>query len=122
MSERRRSSTASTRISPRLPPKRSLVCRFAGGPPPAVKPKYGRAHARFERGSWYRHVASWALGCSLLAGGMWLADWDMERAEALVTVARVWTIAMLADGVYSLSFTFKPRPEPRRRQLSYSAR
>ncbi|MFB9903486.1 hypothetical protein [Allokutzneria oryzae] len=94
--------------------------RFAGGPPPPAKPKHGRAHARFVRANWYQHVASWALGCSLLAGGLWLADWDLGRAEVLLTVAKVWTIAMLVDGVYSLSFTVKPRPEPKRPELAYS--
>ena len=96
--------------------------RFAGGPPPRQKPEFGRAHARYLRRGWFQHLAAWALGCSLLVGGLWLADWDMTRAEALVEVARIWTIVMLADGVYSLSFTFKPKPEPSRREVSLSRR
>ncbi|WP_086825101.1 hypothetical protein [Allokutzneria sp. NRRL B-24872] len=94
--------------------------RFAGGPPPVRKPEHGRAHAQHLRSGWFRHVASWALGVSLLAGGLWLADWDLGRAEALADVAMIWTVVLVVDGVYSLSFTFKPKPEPRQREVSLS--
>lgn len=82
--------------------------RFAGGPAPAPRPKYGREHAAHERRAWLRHVVAWAVGCALIGLAVVLVG-DPSRTEALAGVAGVWTIVLVIDGVISLSYTLSPR-------------
>lgn len=82
--------------------------RYAGGPAPAPKPKWGRAHAAYERKALLRHVVAWAVGCGLLGAAILLIG-DASRTEALFNTARVWTLVLVIDAVISLSYTFSPR-------------
>lgn len=82
--------------------------RFAGGPPPSRPPAGGVGHARYQRGQWARHLLAWAVGCALLLGGVALVG-DPNRGEALLGIARGWTLLLAADFVWSMSYTIWPR-------------
>ncbi|MEW6635793.1 MAG: hypothetical protein AB1425_03160 [Actinomycetota bacterium] len=82
--------------------------RFAGGPPPQRPPKYGREHARYERGGWYRHLLAWCIGSALLVGMAWLVG-DPEASEALLGKAVLWACVVAIDFVWSFSYTLWPR-------------
>ncbi len=84
--------------------------RFAGGPPPPRLPKAGSEHARHERRQWKRHLLAWAVGCILLLGGVALVG-DPERTEALTGIAGGWTLVLVADFLWSFSYTLWPRKE-----------
>ena len=79
--------------------------RFAGGPAPTPKPRYGRAHAAYERRGFARHLLAWAIGCGLLGAAILLIG-DASRTEALFNTARLWTLVLAIDGAISLSYTF----------------
>jgi hypothetical protein len=86
--------------------------RFAGGPAPTPKPRYGRAHAAYERRGFARHLLAWAIGCGLLGAAILLIG-DASRTEALFNTARLWTLVLAIDGAISLSYTFSPKkPKP----------
>ena len=81
--------------------------RFAGGPPPPRPPKTGTEHARHERCQWARHLLAWAVGCSLLLGGVSFVG-DASRTGALVNTAQVWTLVLAVDFLWSFSYTLWP--------------
>jgi hypothetical protein len=91
--------------------------RYADGPPPQRPPRSGREHAARERREWLRHLLAWATGTALLGLGV-LAVGDLDRTEALVNVAVLWTFVLAIDFLISFSYTLWPRrakgPEPRR--------
>ncbi|PYI52651.1 hypothetical protein [Paenibacillus flagellatus] len=82
--------------------------RFAGGPPPAKKPKHGREHARAERVGWLHHLLAWAIGCAVLYGMVWLTG-DADRTDSLVKLARLWSLVLGIDFLISFSYTLWPR-------------
>lgn len=82
--------------------------RFAGGPPPAPKPRYGVEHARRERQMWFLHMVGWAIGCLLLYG-MIAVTGDSSRTEALLGTIRTWSAVLGIDFLYSFSYTLWPR-------------
>jgi hypothetical protein len=82
--------------------------RFAGGPPPERPPRTGRLHAARERREWLRHVLAWATGSALLGLGVLLVG-DLDRTEALVNVAVLWTFVLAIDFLVSFSYTLSPR-------------
>lgn len=84
--------------------------RFAGGPAPAPRPRTGRAHAAHERRGLARHAVAYAVGASLLGAGILLVG-DADRTEAMLGMLRLWTLVLAVDGVVSLSYTVRPRPE-----------
>ncbi|MFC9976427.1 hypothetical protein ACFVH6_36580 [Spirillospora sp. NPDC127200] len=57
--------------------------RYAGGPPPAPKPKYGRARTRYEWREFGKAVIAWAIGCGVLYGMIVMVD-DAERTRQLL--------------------------------------
>ena len=79
--------------------------RFAGGPPPERPPRTGRGHAARER---RRHLKAWAVGSALLGLGV-LVVGDLERTQALVNVAALWTLVLVIDFLISFSYTLRPR-------------
>lgn len=85
--------------------------RFAGGPPPPPKPRYGKAHAARERAGWVRHVLAWAVGCALLLLVVVVIG-DLGRTGALMHTAQLWTLVLVIDGIISLSYTIRPRRDP----------
>jgi hypothetical protein len=82
--------------------------RFAGGPPPRRAPRTGRLHAARERREWLRHLLAWATGSALLGLGILLVG-DLDRTQALVNVAVLWTFVLAIDFVVSFSYTLFPR-------------
>lgn len=57
--------------------------RFAGGPPPRGKPKYGRARTRYEWREFGKAAAATAIACGLLVAMIVLVG-DADRTQALV--------------------------------------
>ncbi|NNG41170.1 hypothetical protein HJ588_18070 [Flexivirga sp. ID2601S] len=86
--------------------------RFAGGPAPATKPRYGAAHAAAERSAWFAHLRAWAVGCALLGLAI-VAIGDANRTEVLLNTARLWTLVLVIDGIISWSYTVRPKAAPR---------
>ncbi|WP_106769512.1 hypothetical protein [Paenibacillus faecalis] len=82
--------------------------RYAGGPKPESKPKYGKSRARFERQGWYRHFMAWVLGALLLLG-MVLIVGDVSRTKALERVALGWAVVVAIDFIISFSYTLWPK-------------
>lgn len=87
--------------------------RFAGGPPPSPKPRYGKAHAARERAAWARHLLAWAVGCALLMLVVAVVG-DPDRTQALLRIAQLWTLVLVIDGIISLSYTIHPKRTPSR--------
>ena len=82
--------------------------RFAGGPAPERPPRTGLGHAARERREWLRHVVAWATGTALLGLGV-LVVGDLDRTQALVSVAALWTLVLAIDFLISFSYTLWPR-------------
>jgi hypothetical protein len=82
--------------------------RFAGAPPPERPPRTGRLHAARERREWLRHVVAWVTGTALLGLGVLLVG-DLDRTQALVNVAALWTLVLAIDFLISFSYTLWPR-------------
>ncbi|AJY77761.1 hypothetical protein [Paenibacillus beijingensis] len=82
--------------------------RFASGPAPAKKVKFGKEHARNERRAWFLHLLSWAIGCALLYGIILWVD-ENSRTDALLQVIRLWSIVLSIDFLISFSYTLWPR-------------
>jgi hypothetical protein len=83
--------------------------RFAGGPPPERPPRAGREHAARERREWARHAVAWLTGTALLGVGI-LVVGDLDRTQALVSTAALWTLVLAIDFAISFSYTLWPRP------------
>ncbi|WP_223069739.1 hypothetical protein [Paenibacillus caui] len=82
--------------------------RFAGGPAPVKKAKFGKEHARNQRHGWFLHLVSWAIGCSLLYGIILWVNED-SQTEALLQVIRLWSVVLVIDFLISFSYTLWPR-------------
>jgi hypothetical protein len=86
--------------------------RFAGGPKPSTKPKYGKEHARHERQMWYFHLLAWGIGCALLGGLIWIVG-DFSRTSELAVMVLRWSIILLIDFLWSFSYSIWPRKKTR---------
>ena len=82
--------------------------RFADGPSPEKKVRYGREHAHRERIGWFKHLLAWAIGCSILYGMILLVNME-SRTEGLSELVQIWSIVLGVDFVHSFSYTFWPR-------------
>ena len=82
--------------------------RFAGGPAPERLPRTGLAHASRQRREWLRHLLAWSTGTALLGIGV-LVVGDVERTQALLNVAALWTLVLVVDFLISFSYTIWPR-------------
>ncbi|MDQ0060661.1 hypothetical protein [Paenibacillus harenae] len=89
--------------------------RFAGGPAPVGKPKYGREHAAYERNAWLHHLLAWAIGSAILYGMILFVD-DADRTEALLGTLRTWSIVLAVDFIISFNYTVSPRKEKTKAQ------
>lgn len=87
--------------------------RFAGGPAPVPKARYGREHARAERLGWFKHLLAWAIGCLCLAGMIYLVG-DRDGTQTLAQIGRVWSIVLGIDFLISFSYTLSPRKVKRK--------
>ncbi|RYL92648.1 hypothetical protein ABNN70_01950 [Sporolactobacillus sp. Y61] len=83
---------------------------FAGGPAPAKKPKFGKAHARWERQGWYRHLLAWFIGSGLMLVVYFLSG-HPDQNEVLFKTARLWLIILAADFIISFSYTLFPKKD-----------
>lgn len=84
--------------------------RFANGPAPAPKPKYGAAKARYERVMWAHHLLAWVIGGLVMLGLIWWVD-DAGRTSALFQTLQVWSVVLAIDFVISISYTIWPKQE-----------
>lgn len=82
--------------------------RFASGPAPEKKTKYGKGHARNERHGWYRHLAAWVIGCAILYGMIILVN-EPDRTTRLLQFIRTWSFVLAIDFLISFSYTLFPR-------------
>lgn len=82
--------------------------RFAGGPPPPKKPRYGAAKAAHERSAWYAHLRAYAVGAALLGLAI-AAIHDAQRTQALTSTLQLWTLVLAIDAVISFSYTVFPK-------------
>ena len=85
--------------------------RFSGGLLPPRPPKTGPEHARRERRQWARHLLAWAVGCSLLLGGVVFVG-DPSRIGALIGTAQGWTVVLAVDFLWSFSYALRPPKNP----------
>ncbi len=98
--------------------------RFADGPPPTRPPRFGPAHARYQRRQWLRHLLAWAIGCALLLAAMAYVG-DRDRTTALEGWIQRWTFVLAIDFLWSFSYTIRPRRpegEPAEPALTEAAR
>ena len=79
-----------------------------------------RAHAARERREWLRHLLAWATGTSLLGLGI-LVVGDLDRTQALASMAALWTLILAIDFVISFSYTLFPRAAKERGARSHPA-
>ncbi|UNK18560.1 hypothetical protein MNQ98_00380 [Paenibacillus sp. N3/727] len=86
--------------------------RFAGGPRPETRPKYGKNRAQWERQGWYRHLLAWVLGALLLVGMVMIVG-DASRTKELERIAFGWAGVVVIDFVISFSYTLWPKKEAR---------
>lgn len=85
--------------------------RFAGGPKPKERPKYGKERSVYEIVGWTRHLVSYVIGAGLLFGLSYLIQ-APERTEALIQLARVWGMVLGIDFVISISYVIWPKKHP----------
>ncbi|MBO0688998.1 MAG: hypothetical protein J2P40_05400 [Candidatus Dormibacteraeota bacterium] len=86
--------------------------RFAGGPPPARRPRYGMERTRYEWGFWLWMLLGGAVSCALLLLGVALVG-DLEQAEVLFTwMVRVGVILAIAL-IWPVTYTIWPA-QPKR--------
>ncbi|MFG2089979.1 MULTISPECIES: hypothetical protein [unclassified Spirillospora] len=86
--------------------------RFAGGPPPRGRPKYGRARTRYEWREFGKAAIATAIACGLLAAMIVLVG-DAGRTEAL----RGWLgrlgLVLAIWSLWPVTHTLWPaRPKP----------
>ncbi|MDO7908605.1 hypothetical protein Q5741_19640 [Paenibacillus sp. JX-17] len=84
--------------------------RFAGGGKPRKKPRYGKQHAKRERAGWYRHVLAFIIGSGLLLGMIQMVG-DHSKTSSLMSIIRVWALALGIDFLISFSYTLWPREQ-----------
>jgi hypothetical protein len=82
--------------------------KFANGPKPALKPKFGKEHAKHERQMFHRHLLGWVIGNALLCAMILLIGIG-KQTEALVNVMSLWGVVLAIDFLISYSYTLFPR-------------
>lgn len=86
--------------------------RYANGPAPTRKPKFGREHARHERQMWYRHLLAWLIGSGILCLLiLYVGDWS--RTQSLAMMILRWLVILVIDFLWSFSYTIWPRKTAR---------
>ncbi|PTM58833.1 hypothetical protein [Desmospora activa] len=65
-------------------------------------------HARRERNGWFKHLLIYAIAHGIYFL-MMTFQWEAISFETLSNISSIWTIILVVDGVYSLSFTIFPR-------------
>lgn len=85
--------------------------RFAGGPKPKGKPKYGKERSVYEMVGWARHFISYVIGAGLLYGLTYLIQ-APERTEALIQLVNTWGMILTIDFIISISYVIWPKKHP----------
>lgn len=85
--------------------------RFAGGPPPARPPRYGRARAVHEWKTCGRSVLGAAIAAALLQGAVWYVG-DAGRSESLEQWQAKMALVAGISVVIALSYTIWPKKDP----------
>ncbi|WNO69014.1 hypothetical protein RPQ02_36985 [Streptomyces sp. AM2-3-1] len=81
---------------------------IAGGPAPALPPKYGQEHAAYERRQWLRHLSAYAVAVPVM-GLFTLLVGDLRRVAPMWGPTGVWGIVVVIDFLISFSYTVAPR-------------
>jgi hypothetical protein len=86
--------------------------RFAGGPPPEPKPKYGRGKVLYEWKEFGKALLMWAISCGLLAGAIVFVN-DPANTEVFVSWIQRLTLVLGVWFVFwPLGYTvFPPKPK-----------
>lgn len=82
--------------------------RFANGPAPVPKPKYGVEHARHECTGFLLHLLAYAIGFVVLKGMIYMVG-DASLTENLSGTINIWGIIVGIDALISLSYTLWPK-------------
>ncbi|WP_232223975.1 hypothetical protein [Anoxybacteroides tepidamans] len=82
--------------------------------PAANVPRFGKAHAKYERQGWYRHWFAWAIGNAIILLMIWLVG-DFMKAKELIKVTLFWSLILCGDFLWSFSYTIWPRKAPQTR-------
>ncbi|XVQ07840.1 hypothetical protein ACQP1W_35415 [Spirillospora sp. CA-255316] len=100
--------------------------RFAGGPPPKGKPRYGRARVRYEWREFGKATLATAIACGVLLSMIVMVD-EPSRTEALLgwtmrlaMVLAIWSLWPITHTLWPAT----PKPgeqEPADRSLDASA-
>ncbi|MEU5880717.1 hypothetical protein [Spirillospora sp. NPDC047279] len=86
--------------------------RFAGGPPPTPKPKYGMARARYEWREFGKAAIAWAIGCGILLAMITMVG-DADRTEALYGWMGRLSVVLAIWAIWPVSHTLWPsKPKP----------
>lgn len=65
--------------------------------------RVGLDYAKHYFKGWLRHLLSYCIGAGLLLGLIFLID-DPTRTEALLTIFKVWSLALSIDFLISISY------------------
>lgn len=86
--------------------------RFAGGPAPKPKPKYGRGRIIREWKEFGKAFLAWAISCGLLAGAIVFVN-DSTSTEAFAAWMQILSVILGAWFVFwPLGYTiFPPKPK-----------
>ncbi|MFB4318643.1 hypothetical protein [Actinomadura sp. 21ATH] len=86
--------------------------RFAGGPPPKGKPKYGSARVRYEWREFGKAALATAIGCGVLLTMIAVVD-DPDRTRALLGWTARLGMVLAIWSIWPISHTFWPaKPKP----------
>lgn len=89
---------------------RQFAYRFSTGSKPVSEKKYGKLHAKEERGGWYRHLAAWGIGSVLLILMIWLVGNPLQTKE-LRYIINWWLLVLGIDFIISFSYTLWPKKQ-----------
>jgi hypothetical protein len=85
--------------------------RFAGGPPPQRKPRYGRARARYEWREFGKALLAWTIAAGLLGAAIAIVG-DADRTQELQGWIVRLTIVLAIWSLWPITHTLWPaKPE-----------
>ncbi|MCR8641644.1 hypothetical protein NV379_03150 [Paenibacillus sp. N1-5-1-14] len=90
--------------------------RFAGGPKPKGKPKFGFEHAMYECKMWALHLLGCGIGVGMLYGMIYFVG-DAARTESLMSIIQLWGVVLAIDFVWSFSYLIWPKKSKGERAL-----
>lgn len=94
--------------------------RFAGGPAPVGKPRYGAARTRYEWREWGKAVLAWAISAAVLGVAILLVGDSTRTAELEGWISGLGLIVGIWFVGWPLWYTIFPKREPVSSQTSGS--